>query len=37
LEEEEADKDRALVDQHLVDVQSVDTAFRILVAHHALV
>ena len=37
LEEEGEDKDRVLVDQHLVAVQAVDTAFRILVEHHALV
>jgi hypothetical protein len=37
LEEEEEDKDRVLVDQSLVDAQSVDTQFRILVEHHALV
>jgi len=37
LEEEEADKDRVLVDHPLVDVQSVDTQFHILAEHHALV
>jgi len=37
LEEEGEDKDRVLVGHHLVAVQSVDTAFRMLVEHHALV
>jgi len=37
LEEEEADKDRVSVDQHLVAVQSADILFRMLVEHHALV
>ena len=37
MEEEEADKDRVLADHPLVAVQSADTAFRILVEHHALV
>jgi len=37
LEEEGEDRDRVLVDQHLVAVQSADTQFRILVEHHALV
>ena len=37
LEEEGEDKDRVLVVHPLVVVQSADTAFRILVEHHALV
>ncbi len=37
MEEEGEDKDRVLVDQPLVDVQSVDTQFHILAEHHALV
>jgi hypothetical protein len=37
LEEEGEDKDRVLAVHHLVVVQSVDTAFRMLVEHHALV
>jgi hypothetical protein len=37
LEEEGEDKDRVLVVHPLVAVQSVDTQFRMLVEHHALV
>jgi len=37
LEEEGEDKDRVLVDPPFVAAQSVDTQFRILVEHHALV